>query len=125
MFRRYLTLSAGVLALLCGAGMPGQLHAQRTTNALRTGARPQVGRIRTSFDRAFFGPRFDRVSPSFGPPFIGPRFGGFGSGFGPAFIDPRFSGFRTGFNPQFIGPGFGTSNFVPVPVPVPVPVRGG
>jgi hypothetical protein len=104
MFRKFLSLSAGVLALLCVTGIPGQLYAQGTRSSFRAGGLPQTPRVTPSMNRQFTDPRFGRFSPGFDRRFMDPRFGRFNPGFG------RFS------------PGFGRLNSIPVPVPVPVPV---
>jgi hypothetical protein len=93
MFRGLLSLSAGVLALLCVTGMPDQLYAQRGRFGFRPGVAPQVGRFRPGFDRRFMNPRFGGFRPGFDRRFMDPRFGGFRPGFDRRFMDPRFRGF--------------------------------
>jgi hypothetical protein len=58
MLRRFLFLSAGVLALLCVTGLPGRLHAQHTRGGFRPGPPPNFGAFRPDFDRRFIDPRF-------------------------------------------------------------------
>jgi hypothetical protein len=105
MFRKFVSLSAGVLALLCVTGMPGQLYAQHARGGFHSGMHPMT----------------TRFSPGMGRGFINPRFNGAIPGTGRGFINPRFGGFSPGVNPLFFGPPFGGLNTVPMPVPVPVP----
>jgi hypothetical protein len=86
MFRRFLSLSAGVLTLFCVTAIPGPLHAQR----IRGGFHP---RVPLQFNRQFIDPRFGRFSPSFDRRFIDPRFGRFNPVFDRRLFDPRFGGF--------------------------------
>ena len=95
MFRGFLSLSAGFLALLCVIGIPGRLHAQRFRPGLP--AAP-MGRFTPGFNRFTpgfnqFTPGFNRFTPGFNRGFIDPRFGGFSPGFDRRFFDPRFGGF--------------------------------
>ena len=76
MFRGFLSLSAGVLTLLCFAGNPGQLYAQRG-GGFRPAVHPQMGRSSPGFDRRFMDSRFGGFSPGFDRRFMDPRFGGF------------------------------------------------
>ena len=57
MFRKILSLSAGVLALLCVTGMPGQLYARGVRGGFRPGVAPQVRPFSPGFDRRFMDPR--------------------------------------------------------------------
>jgi hypothetical protein len=104
MFRGILSLSAGVLALLCITGMPGQLYAQRGRGGFRPGAAPRVSRSMPGFDRRFMDPRFGGFMPGFDRRFMDPRFGGFMPGFDRRFMDPRFGGFMPGFDRRFMDP---------------------
>ncbi len=113
MFRRYVSISAAVLALICLAEAPGQLYAQRGR-----GATPHVGRFTTPGFRQFtnarvsrfspgFDRRFDRRFGGFSPGFnrlFDPRFGGFSPGLDRRFFDPRFGGFSPGFDRRFFNP---------------------
>jgi hypothetical protein len=99
MFRRFLSLSAGVLALLCVTGMPGQLYAQRGRGGFRPGAVRPFGR--------FMDPRFGGFRRDFDRRFMDPRFGEFRRDFDRRFMDPRFSGFRFDFDRRFMDPRFG------------------
>src|SRR5271168_2146156 len=71
MFRRFLSLSAGVLVLLCVTGIPGQLHA--------------APRFSPGMNRGFMNPGFGRFSPGMNREFMNPGFGRFSPG-----MDPRF-----------------------------------
>ena len=94
MFRGFLSLSAGVLALLCITGIPGRLHAQHGRGVFRPGLPPlQVGRFSPGFDRRFFDPRFGAFNRGFAPRVFDPRFDRFSPGFDHRFFDPRFGGF--------------------------------
>jgi hypothetical protein len=57
MFGRFLSLSAGVLALLCATEMPGQLFARGTRGGFRPGVAPQGRPFSPGFDRRFMHPR--------------------------------------------------------------------
>ena len=84
MFRGYLSLSAAVLALLCVAGMPGQLYAQRGGGS-RSGVGPQVGRSSPGFDRRFVGSGFGGFDRGFG---------GFNRGGAGGFNSAAFAAYR-------------------------------
>ena len=107
MFQRYLPLSAGVLALLCVTGMPGQLYAQHGRGAFRSGAGPHVGRVGAGFGTRVIAPRFDGFSPGFSTPFVDRRFGVFTPGLGTRVIDTRVGGFSPGFGAPFVERRFG------------------
>jgi hypothetical protein len=106
MFRRFLCLSAGVLALLCVTGMPGQLYAQRGRGGFRPGPTPQFGRFMPGFDRRFMDRRFDRFTPGFDRRFMDRRFDRFTPGFDRPLFDPRLGGFSPGFDRRFMDPRF-------------------
>jgi hypothetical protein len=108
MFRRFLVLGVGTLALLVALGAPGQLHAQRFRGGVPHGVHPGFrGGFNPRFNRGFFVPRFNQgffdprfnrgffFDPRFNRGFFDPRFN---HGF---FFDPRFS---PAFVPGFFGP---------------------
>jgi hypothetical protein len=110
MFRRYLVLGVGALALAVVLGAPGQADAQRTRGGVPHGVRPG---FHSGFSPGFqsrvfgspFGPGPRRI---FDPRFNrGRRFDRFEDRFENRFdrgiFDPRFS---PGFGPGFFGPGF-------------------
>ena len=70
MFRRFLFLSVGALALLAVLGAPGQAHAQRMHGGhpvFRGRMMPGYrGGFDHHFDRRFFDRRFDRFEDRFG-----------------------------------------------------------
>jgi len=107
MFRRFLCLSAAVLALLCVTAMPGQLYAQRGRGGFRPGTARSFGRFSPGFDRRFMDPRFGGFRRDFDRRFMDPRFGEFRRDFDRRFMDPRFSGFRFDFDRRFMDPRFG------------------
>ena len=64
MFRRFLFLSVGTLALLVVLEAPGQLHAQHMRGGMHSGSRMGMtpgfqGRMDPRFNRGFFSPRFN------------------------------------------------------------------
>jgi hypothetical protein len=72
MFRRFLFLSVGTLALLVALEAPGQLHAQGMRGGVHPGFRMGMmpgfrmgmtpgfrGTLHSRFNRGFFNPRFD------------------------------------------------------------------
>jgi hypothetical protein len=105
MLRRFLFLTAGVLALLVGLGAPGQVHAQRM---MRGGG---ANRVHPGFRGGFmpgfrggFDPRFNRGFDRFEDRFdrgFDRRFDRFEDRFDRGFFDPRFS---PGFGPGFFRP---------------------
>jgi hypothetical protein len=99
MFRRFISLSAGVLTLLCVIGMPGQLYAQHGRGSFRPMVRPQVGRFSNSFDRRFMNSR-NGFRSSFDRRFMNSR-NGFRSSFDRRFTNSRFNGFRSSFDRRF------------------------
>jgi hypothetical protein len=114
MFQKFLALSAGVLTLICVAGFPGQVHAQRGRGGFRPGMSPQMG-FSSGFNRRFMNPRFGAFNPGFNRPFMDSRlgafnpgfsrpfsFGAFNPGFIRPFVEPRFSAFNPGFNRPFM-----------------------
>ena len=80
MFRKFLSLSAGVLALLCITGIPGQVSAAGIRGGFRPGVAPQVRPFSSGFNRRFVDPRFGG---------FGPGFSGFSPSFDRRFMDPR------------------------------------
>ena len=131
MFRRFLFLIVGSLALLVVLEAPGQLHAQHMRGGMHSGSRMGMtpgfrGRFEPRFNRGFFSPGFNRgfFSPGFNRGFFSPRFDSrFGLGRFERFEDRfgnrspfgRFDRFedrvenrlnRAFFNPFFV-PGFG------------------
>ncbi len=63
MFRGLLSLSAGLLALLCVAGIPGQIFAVGPRFGMpRPAVTPQMGRT-TPLNRPFTSPGFGRLNP--------------------------------------------------------------
>ena len=110
MFRRFLSLSVGVLALLCVIGMPGQLYAQHGRGSFRPMVRPQVGRFGNSFDRRFMNSRFNGSRSSFDRRFMNSRFNGFRSSFDRRFTNSRFNGSRSSFDRRFTNSGLHTFN---------------
>jgi hypothetical protein len=100
MFRRFLFLSVGALALVVALAAPGQVHAQRM---MRGGApNRMMTPFRGGFDSRFNGRMFDpRFNGGRFDRFNGGRFDRFNSGmfdrFNGGMIDPRFNpGFRPG-----------------------------
>jgi hypothetical protein len=124
MFRRFVSSSVGVLALLGVTGIPGHLHAQVARGNLRQvpvfspAARqmvvlqmvipqnqmviPQTGQFTPGFDRRFLDPRFRGFSPGFDP-FLNPGINSFSPGFNP-FLTPGINGFSPGINVPFVDP---------------------
>jgi hypothetical protein len=119
MFRRFVFLGVGALALLGVLGAPGQLQAQRFRAGLPPAMRPVMpGGVMTRFPIGVnpgfnrgFGPRFNPAfNRSFNPRFT-PGFNrSFDRDFNRGFFDPRFNGGF--FNPTF-SPGFGPVFFRP------------
>ena len=74
MFRRFVCLSVGALALLVVLGVPGQVHAQRMRGSFPNRVMPGFrGGFTPGFNRGFNGGFFDpRFSPGFGPSFFRP-----------------------------------------------------
>ena len=124
MFRRFLFLSVGALALLVVLEAPGQLHAQRmrggspsmrmgSPNGMRMGMRSGV-MPRRGFDPRFNGNRFgfDRFGDRFGNRFGFGRFDRFEDRFGNRFGSGRFDRFEDRFERNrrfldpFVSPGF-------------------
>ena len=97
MFRRFLVLGVGVLALLVALGTPGQLHAQRMMRGGFTTRPPSTfrGGFRPGF-RGGFRPGF---RGGFRPGFSGGMFNRrFNTRFNNGFFQPQFSpGFSMGF----------------------------
>ena len=97
MFRRFLCLSVGALALLVVLGAPGQLHAQRMRGGMpRGGMSGFHSGVMPGFNGGMFTPRFNggMFTPRFNGGMFTPRFNGgmftpsFNSGFGPGFFRP-------------------------------------
>jgi hypothetical protein len=64
MFRGLLSLSAGLLALLCVTGIPGQLSAKGPRfGMMRPAVTPQMGRT-TPLNQPFINPGFGRLNPA-------------------------------------------------------------
>lgn len=111
MFRRFLCLGVGALALGIVLGAPGQLHAQHMRGGVPHGMHPGFHGMfmpgfhpgMPGFHGMMFMPGFRGTMPgfsrSFNRGFVLPNFG-------PRSFDPRFGGrFTPGFTPGF-GPGF-------------------
>jgi hypothetical protein len=98
MFRRFLLLSVGALALLVVLGTPGQLHAQRMrggfSRGFHTGFR---GGFSPGFHRGVFGRPFGPGPRTFNPRFN--RFDRFEDRFGGRFN--RFDRFEDRFERRF------------------------
>jgi hypothetical protein len=90
MFRKFLSLSAGVLALFCGTGVPVQMYAQGPHDSLRPGGLPKTNRRSSGQARRFTDPRIGGFSPGLECRLLALRFSGFIPGLDPLFIDPRF-----------------------------------
>ncbi len=109
MFRRFMVLGIGVLALIGVLAAPGQVHAQRGRGGSARGVNPAMqARVNRGFNPAMMQPR---VNPNARRTFI-PGFGftpgfGFAPGFG---FTPNFGftpfGFTPGFNRGFFEPRF-------------------
>jgi hypothetical protein len=92
MFRRFLFLTVGALALLVVLQAPGQLHAQHVRGGMHSGSRMGMtpgfrGRFDPRFNRGFFSPRFT-------PGFSLGRFERFEDRFGNRFPLGRFDRFE-------------------------------
>jgi hypothetical protein len=80
MFRQFVFLSAGSLALLWGLGIPCALQANHAPDGPRPGFRPDADGFRPAFDLRF----------------VQPGSGGFDRRFDPRFMQPDYGGFRPG-----------------------------
>jgi hypothetical protein len=94
MFRGLLSLSAGLLALLCVTGIPGQLSAKGPRfGMMRPAVTPQMGRT-TPLNQPFINPGFGRLNPGVAQFLLLDEFRRRQGipGFDPLLTDPRFNG---------------------------------
>ncbi len=90
MLRWFFSFRAGVLALFCGTGVTGQLHAQGARGNTRLRGLPQTNRRTPGTDRQFTNPRMAGFNPRLDRRLLALRFSGFIPDLDPLFIDPRF-----------------------------------
>jgi hypothetical protein len=104
MFRRFLYLSVGALALVVVLGVPGQVHAQRMGAGFARGMQPSFrmgvmpgfrGGFNSPFNRNFF------FAPSFMPRSGMGRFDRFEDRFENRFRSGRFDRFEDRFENRF------------------------
>ncbi len=108
MFRNYLSLLAGVLVLICFAGLTGQAQAQHGRGVVRPGMVTPMNRF-GGFDPRFMDPRLRGTAFGIDPRIVDPRLRERSLEIDRLLLQQRRPAFDSGLDRRGLMPGFGTN----------------